>query len=286
MQLNEKNKIAKLLLKIRYFEESLDKFFEKGIIKGSYHRCIGQEAVAVGVCCNLRPEDIVVSNHRNHGHYLAFTNDFEGLLNELKGFESGVSGGRGGSQVIFGKNFFSNGILGSTVAIATGLSLSLKLKRENNCVVCFLGDGALCEGVVYESINMASLWSLPILFVVENNHIAQSALGKEILAGSITKRFEAFGIESRTIKSPDVFEIMNYSKSVLDKVKSETKPQAMIFEVSRLCPHSKGDDTRPKEVLSKISKNDPLILLRKHIPNYEVIAQEAKAEINDIIKGR
>ena len=122
--------LIKLLIKIRIFEESLDKLFEKGLIFGTYHRCIGQEATAVGITTNLSDKDYVISNHRNHGHYLSFTQDFQGLLDELKGDSKGVSRGRGGSQVIFGERFISSGILGSTISFAAGIALGLKIKNK------------------------------------------------------------------------------------------------------------------------------------------------------------
>ena len=147
--MNDVRTAAECMLRIRAFEERLDRLFEQGLVSGTYHRCIGQEATAVGVTWALdRSTDWVVSNHRNHGHYLAFTGDYAGLLSELTGREAGVSGGRGGSQVLFGERFISNGILGSTVPIATGLALGLKRRNEGGVVTCFIGDGAVEFGKV------------------------------------------------------------------------------------------------------------------------------------------
>lgn len=275
--------IAGLLVKIRLFEESLDELFKKGVIHGTYHRCIGQEATAVGICRHLDQRDFIVSNHRNHGHYLAFTNDFKGLLEELKGSADGISKGLGGSQVIFTKNFISNGILGSTVPIAVGLSFGFKLKKARNCVVCFMGDGALCEGVVYEAINMASLWSLPILFVVENNFIAQTVPIHEILAGSLPSRFEAVGVPCTVLSSTDVFEISEQAGSIIEKVRNEVRPYALIVEADRLCPHSKGDDTRSKQYVEEAKKKDPLEILKRRFNDYETIFLKARTELSRIL---
>lgn len=258
-KINSKDiKIIEKIFKIRIFEESLDKLFSEGKIFGTYHRCIGQEATAVAFTDLLdRDNDYVVSNHRNHGHYLSFTEDYKGLLKELMGKDAGVTGGRGGSQVIFGRNFLSNGIIGSTIPIATGMSFSLKIKKKKNCVVCFVGDGALGQGVVYESLNMASLYNLPILFVVEMNNIAQSTDISTITAGSFQERFKSFDIKAKKIKSSNVFSLLDTASRIIKQIKKDSKPQAIIIETERLCAHSKGDDFR-----KKINKeNDPIKVL-------------------------
>ena len=281
----EVEKIIKKMFCIRFFEESLDALFDEGSISGTYHTCLGQEATCVGVVYNLNNnKDFVVSNHRNHGHYLAFSEDYRGLLEELKGTDKGVTGGRGGSQVIFGRNFLSTGILGSTVGVATGIALGLKIKKLNACVVCFMGDGALGEGIVYESFNMASLWSLPILFVLEHNHIAQSTDIDMITAGSIKNRFECFNIETTYIKSTNVFEIIELSSKLISIVKGEIKPLSLIVDADRLGAHSKGDDDRPAEVIRNIKKDDPLLKLIPYTGRYDAIKNEAYDKIQSIIK--
>ena len=270
------------IFRIRNFEESLDKLFSEGKIFGTFHRCIGQEATAVAFTEVLDKEnDFVVSNHRNHGHYLSFTEDYWGLLNELMGKENGVTGGRGGSQVIFGKNFISNGIIGSTIPIATGISFSIKIKKKKNCVVCFIGDGAMGQGVVYESLNMASLYKLPILFVLEMNNIAQSTDIKLITAGSFQKRFESFNIKSKKIKSSNVFSLLNISSKIIKEVKKNSNPQAIIVESDRLCAHSKGDDYR-----KSINKsNDPIESLSINNKDKEKFKLSANMFISKIINN-
>ena len=138
---------------------------------------------------------MVFSNHRCHGHYLAFTDDAFGLLSEVMGKATGTCGGKGGSQHLCRGNFYSNGVLGSIVPVATGIALAEKKKGTGAVSTVFLGDGTLGEGVTYESLNMASLWQLPVLFVVENNHYAQSTPVELELAGSIAARGAAFGVE-------------------------------------------------------------------------------------------
>ena len=159
---------------IRRFEETVLEEFPRGSFYGTTHTYIGQEADAVGVLNHIQADDIVVSNHRCHGHFLAYGGDIRALFAELMGKTTGVCGGRGGSQHLHWKNFYTNGILGGTVPIATGMALAEKFKESQAITINFLGDGAFGEGVVYESLNMASLWKAPILYVIENNSIAQS----------------------------------------------------------------------------------------------------------------
>jgi TPP-dependent pyruvate/acetoin dehydrogenase alpha subunit len=182
------------MLRIRRFEEKVLAEFSSGHFRGTTHTYLGQEAIAVGVIDGLGTDDIVVSNHRSHGHFLAYGGNMHALFAELMGKSTGVCGGRGGSQHLHWNNFYSNGVLGGTSPIAAGIALSEKLRNRSTLTVLFLGDGALGEGVVYESLNMAALWSIPILFVVENNHIAQTTSIDLNLAGDITRRFDAFGI--------------------------------------------------------------------------------------------
>ncbi len=162
------------LYRIRRFEETVLENFSKGVFYGTTHTYLGQEANAVGVLRNLQAGDIVFSNHRCHGHFLAYGGDPRALFAELMGKASGVCGGRGGSQHLHWRNFYSNGVQGGIVPVATGMALAEKRKGSRAVTVAFLGDGTLGEGVVYEALNMAALWKAPILYVVENNRIAQT----------------------------------------------------------------------------------------------------------------
>ena len=174
---------------IRRFEESLLELFSLGKLAGTTHTYVGQEANAVGVIDHLeRGRDVIVSNHRCHGHYLAFTDDVDGLLGEVMGKASGVCGGKGGSQHLCSDGFYSNGVLGSTVPVATGMALAERERGSGAVTVAFIGDGTLGQGVVYESLNIASRWGLPLLVVVENNYYAQSTPSQLTLAGSIADR--------------------------------------------------------------------------------------------------
>lgn len=270
------------LYSIRRFEESVLENFPKGVFYGTTHTYLGQEADAVGVSSCLRPEDIVVSNHRCHGHFLAYGGDPRALFAELMGKSSGVCGGRGGSQHLHWRNFYSNGILGGTIPLATGMALAEKFKGSGAVTIAFLGDGALGQGVVYESLNIASLWDAPILYVVENNRIAQTTPIELALAGELTTRFSAFGIPARQLDSSDVLEIIPVAAELLDEVRAQSAPRALILHTCRFGPHSKGDDTRPPEEIARLhGGRDPLNIhgLRLTPTERAAIEAEVNAEI-------
>ena len=251
---------------IRQFEETVLAEFKRGVFSGTTHTYLGQEANAVGVLSQIQPWDIVVSNHRCHGHFLAYGGDPFSLYSELMGKTSGVCGGRGGSQHLQWRQFYSNGILGGTVPIATGMALAEKRKKSGAVVTAFMGDGTLGEGVVYEAFNMAALWDAPILFVIENNHIAQTTPTTSVLAGSIDRRLEAFGIPACELNTSDVLEILPAASRLLGEVRQGQAPRALILNTERFGPHSKGDDTRSEEHLARIHRErDPLVIHAERI---------------------
>ena len=251
--------LYRTLYLIRRFEETVLEEFPHGRFYGTTHTYIGQEADAVGVLSSIQPEDIVVSNHRCHGHFLAYGGDTRALFAELLGRKTGVCGGRGGSQHLHWKNFYTNGILGGTIPIATGMALAEKYKGSQVITVNFLGDGAFGEGVVYESLNMAALWKAQILYVVENNHIAQSTPIELNLAGKIAKRFAAFDIPCHELTTSDVLEILNIAIDLIQEVRTKSEPQALIINTNRFGPHSKGDDTRDLYTIDTVRQNfDPV----------------------------
>lgn len=257
----DNHSLYRSMYRIRRFEQTVLDNFSRGVFSGTTHTYLGQEANAVGVLSHLAPEDIVVSNHRCHGHFLAYGGEARALFAELMGKPGGVCAGRGGSQHIHWKNFYSNGILGGTAPLATGMALAEKLKNSGAIVVTFLGDGALGEGVVYEALNLASLWQVPILYVLENNHIAQTTPIELALAGSITGRFAAFNILAIELDSSDVIEIHAQAGELISQVRKFCAPRALILHTCRFGPHSKGDDTRPKAELDRLrSTRDPLTL--------------------------
>jgi len=259
---------------IRRFEETVLDNFSRGVFFGTTHTYLGQEADAVGVISNLQEEDIVFSNHRGHGHFLAYGGSPHALFAELMGKSTGVCGGRGGSQHLHWRNFYSNGVQGGILPVATGMALAEKIKGSRAVTVAFLGDGTLGEGVVYEALNMASLWNAPILFVLENNGIAQTTPTELAVAGDIPARFSAFGIPACELDISDIHSILPAAAELLEKVRGLSKPQALVIHTCRFGPHSKGDDTRSGETIERMRKTrDPLTIQATRLET------DARAEI-------
>lgn len=264
---------------IRRFEETLLDLFAQGKLVGTTHTYIGQEANGVGIIDHLDPAcDVVFSNHRCHGHYLAFTDDAFGLLSEVMGRATGVCGGKGGSQHLCNGNFYSNGVLGSIVPVATGIALAEKAKGTGAVSAVFLGDGTLGEGVTYEALNIAALWRLPVLFVVENNHYAQSTPVELELAGSIPARAEAFGVETAAIDTTDVEEVHETAGRALARIRATGEPFFLVLDTYRFSPHSKGDDNRDPAEIEERRKRDPLTVAGARFGDDERVAIEVACE--------
>ena len=252
---------------IRLFEQSLLDLFGKGVLAGTTHTCLGQEATAVGVLAALdKSRDIVFSNHRGHGHFLAYCGLVEQLYLEVFGKPGGVCGGRGGSQHLHFRNFYSNGIQGGIVPVSTGIALREKIERTGAVTVVFLGDGTLGEGVAYEAFNIASLWSLPVLFVIDDNQYAQSTPKQLQLAGSMPARLGAFGIGVDERQTTDAREVLQLARTATDAVRREVRPRGLVLHTYRLGPHSKGDDTRDPAEIKAAWARDPLEVLKPAVP--------------------
>lgn len=270
---------------IRYFEEIVLKLFSEGKLNGTTHAYIGQEANAVAIISSITNNDIVFSNHRCHGHFLTYTNNPKGLMAEMMGLESGVCGGKGGSQHLHFGNFYSNGIQGGIVANAVGAALAEKNAKTGNITIVFLGDGTLGQGIVYESLNIASLWKIPVLFVLENNYYAQSSPSKLQIAGSILKRPEAFSIKTAECTSNNVRAIYPIVKNAVNYVRKTSKPFFVILNTFRLCHHSKNDDSRPKAEIEQWMQKDPVLLGDELSPNQkESIDKQIRNEIDSIVE--
>lgn len=266
---------------VRRFEERLLELFEEGLLFGTTHCYIGQEADAVGIVNHLGAADVVFSNHRCHGHFLAYADRPDVLMAELMGRATGVVGGRGGSQHLCWGNFHSNGIQGGIVPNAVGMALAEKLKGTGGIATVFLGDGTLGQGVVYEALNMASLWSAPVLFVVEDNQWAQSTPVARELAGEMVDRGRAFGMDSGEITSTDATELHEHFGPIVEKVRRESRPHLEVIHTYRLCHHSKSDDMRPVEEVEQRRADDPLPLLASRLEarTVERLTEEARARV-------
>lgn len=264
---------------IRRFEETVLENFPKGVFAGTTHTYLGQEANAVGVISQLDPQDVVFSNHRGHGHFIAYGGDLRALFAELMGKVTGVCGGRGGSQHLHWRNFYSNGIQGGIVPAAAGMAMAEKILGTGQLAAVFLGDGTLGEGVIYESLNLASLWGAPLLLVLENNRIAQTTPIENAVAGGISARFSAFGIPAVELDTSDVQTIVPEAARLQAEIRADPRPQALILHTHRFGPHSKGDDTRTAEYLAELrARRDPLAIQAARVPLDDRLAIEAAVE--------
>ena len=274
----EERALSRMLL-IRAVEERLLSLFSEGKLFGTTHTCIGQETCAVAVVGALDLEkDIIFSTHRCHGHFLMYADDPDALIAEVMGRETGVCGGRGGSQHLCRRNFYSNGIQGGIVPVASGVALAEKVADSKAVTVCFLGDGTLGEGVIYESFNLASLWELPILFVVEHNRYAQSTPTARTTAGDVTARAEAFGIATDRRSADDPIALEAHMREVVERVRREGKPFFQVLDTYRLAAHSKGDDERHPDEVAHHRSIDPLGVLRARVPRPVSAALEEQIE--------
>src|SRR5512146_2349550 len=208
------------MLRIRLFEEQVNDLYMTARMPGLAHLYSGEEAVAVGVCSALRRDDYITSTHRGHGHCLAKGAAIDRMFAELLGKEAGYCRGKGGSMHIADQdtgNLGANAIVGGSAGIATGAALSAKMRGSGQVAVCFFGDGALGQGLLYEAMNMAALWKLPVIYVCENNQYNEYTHYSETTAGSLTVRAEAFGIPTEAINGQDVRIVHQAAVKSVDK---------------------------------------------------------------------
>lgn len=269
---------------IRRFEETVLELFERGLLNGTTHACIGQEADAVAIVEHLGHHDHMFSNHRCHGHFLARTGDAFGLIAEIMGKPDGVCGGIGGSQHLCAPGFMSNGVQGGIVPNAAGIALAKQLDGGAGLSVVFIGDGTLGEGVTYETLNVASLWKLPLVIVLEDNGWAQSTPARANLAGSICDRFAGFGLPVFEINSTDVEELHAFAERALAQAREEG-PVAIVIHTYRLCHHSKNDDNRPAEEVAARWGLDPIEIHGRRLGRSAraAIDTEVESALRDVI---
>jgi 2-oxoisovalerate dehydrogenase E1 component len=261
MKIKLNHKILKDLLRIRLVEQAFLDLFSQGKLNGTVHTCIGQELSALAFAGQIKKSDFVFSNHRCHGHFIAYTKEWRSLILELMGKKDGVCAGVGSSQHLHLLNFFSNGIQGGIMPLAAGFAFGNKLINSGNIGIVYIGDGTLGEGVVYETLNFISKKNIPLLVVCENNKYAQSTPIEISLAGSIEGRVKAFGIEfreSNTFEINDDSNILTEAKDSIDFVRETGKPLFHLVNTYRLKAHSKGDDDRDEIEIKKYERNDIL----------------------------
>jgi len=274
-----------LLLLIRHFEEALLELFARGALNGTTHTCLGQEYVPVALRTLLRDDDFVFSNHRGHGHYLARFDDPHGLLAEIMGREGAVCRGVGGSQHLFRDSYLSTGVQGESLPVAVGMALHLERRGRGQLAVAFIGDGTWGEGAVYEALNMARLWSVPLLVVVEHNGIAQTTPTGLQMAGTIAGRAAAFGIRHRRVTGCDIDAIRAELAEPIAGMRRAPQPLVVEFATHRIGPHSKGDDTRDEERVRAAREHDWYDAYRRRLPGaFEAADREQRERVARAIR--
>jgi TPP-dependent pyruvate/acetoin dehydrogenase alpha subunit len=271
-------------LTIRHFEQALLDLFAQGHIKGTVHTCLGQEYIPVALAPLLRG-DFVFSNHRGHGHYLALYRDPAGLLAEILGREGAVCRGVGGSQHVYREEgFLTTGVQGESLPVAVGVALQLRRAEPGRLAVVFTGDGTWGEGSVYEALNMARLWSVPLLVVVEHNGIAQSTPTDRQMAGTIGGRAAAFDVPHKRFESADAAHLRSIARPLIERLRVEPGPMVLEFSTVRLGPHSKGDDTRDESQLSGLRSRDwAALYARSHPAQFEEADAVARRRVESVV---
>jgi len=277
---------------IRRFEEKAGQLYGLGLIGGFCHLYIGQEAVAVGVQSALTPgKDSVITGYRDHGHMLAYGIDPKAIMAELTGRAAGISRGKGGSMHMFSvehKFFGGHGIVGAQVSIGTGLGFAHKYSDDGGVCVAYFGDGASNQGQVYESFNMAELWKLPIIFVIENNQYAMgTSVNRSSAEDQLFRRGESFRIPGLQVNGMDVLAVRGAAEEALKWVQGGNGPILLEMKTYRYRGHSMSDPAKYRsreEVQEMRERSDPIEGVKKYLEQAGVSADELKAIDQDIRK--
>ena len=264
-------KVYRTMRTIRRFEERVMEEMGTGDIPGNTHLYAGQEASAVGVCFQLKDDDYISSTHRGHGHCIAKGVDIDGMMAELFGRASGTCGGKGGSMHIadLRKGMLgANGIVAAGAPITCGAALSMKLLGSRQVAVAFAGDGAMNEGVMSESFNLAKIWNLPIVFAIEDNGFGEATANALVSAGSFTRRAESYDIPSIEVDGTDVFAVYSAAGEAVERARAGGGPTMLHIHVPRYYGHYSGDpDTyrTPEEKKAMRQERDCLINFRRRV---------------------
>ena len=277
------------MLAIRLFEERVNDLYTRALMPGLAHLYIGEEAVAVGVCAALRRDDYITSTHRGHGHCLAKGASPDLMFAELLGKKAGYCKGKGGSMHIADPdtgNLGANAIVGGSAALATGAAFSCRYLNQDRVVVCFFGEGALGQGVVYESMNLAQLWQLPILYVCENNMYNEYTHVSETTAGDVMARPRAFGLAAASVDGQDVRAVYDTVAPLVNRARSGEGPAFVAANTYRFRGHHVGDVNRDyyrtkQEEQRWVAERDPIATLGSHLIEQRVADRAALDRIHD-----
>ncbi len=286
-----KIEMLKKMYQIRHFENEVEQFIIRGMIHGTCHLYSGEEATAVGAISAIGSSDYISSTHRGHGHCIAKGADLNIMMAELLGKETGYCKGRGGSMHIADVdtgNLGANGIVGGSIGIATGAALTCRMKKNGKIVICFFGDGAANRGIFHGSLNMASIWDLPVVYLVENNMYGMSTHAKEAFnIEKISDRKCAYGIDGLTIDGNDLVEVFNTISHFGSLVRNEKGPVLVESLTYRHKGHSKSDAQvyRTKEEVNAWKARDPILRYKKLLIEEKVLTMKEDRDLEGEVAG-
>jgi acetoin:2,6-dichlorophenolindophenol oxidoreductase subunit alpha len=265
---------------VRLFEEAVDSLFARGLMHGTMHLSIGQEASAVGACAALRSTDYITSTHRGHGHCIAKGADLTRMMAELLAKQTGYCRGRGGSMHIADAktgNLGANGIVAGGIPIAAGAALAQKMQGTDRVVMCFFGDGATNEGAFHEALNLASIWDLPVVFVCENNKYGMSfSTEKSMKVARISDRASAYAIPGYTVEGNDVDEVFKVAREAVERARRGEGPTLIENITYRWKGHSKSDKNlyRTREEIEDWKERDPIEAFEERVIDKGILTRD------------
>lgn len=273
------------MYRIRAFEEKVDILFMRGEVHGTTHLSIGEEATATGALAALRPDDFITSTHRGHGHCIAKGADINLMMAELLGKETGYCRGRGGSMHIAdvkSGNLGANGVVGGGIPVATGVGLSMKMQKDSRVCLCFFGDGASNEGTFHESINMAAIWDLPVIYLCENNQYGMSMSTRRSMRNeTIAQRAVAYGIPGERVDGMDVFAVYGAVAKAVARARAGQGPSLIEALTYRYKGHSKSDQNRyrTRDEIRSWQKRDSIQRLAATLLERAIISEQEMKQI-------
>jgi len=279
----EKTKLVDMyrrMLQIRFFEEKVFELYGQNLVPGTIHLYAGEEAVAVGVCANLRPDDYITSTHRGHGHCIAKGADMSKVMAEILGKKTGYCKGKGGSMHIADFNIGMLGataVVGAGIPIAAGAGLSIKLRGTDHVVACFFGEGASNQGTFHEGINMAAVWRLPVVFVCENNLYAMGTRQSLVMAvENIADRAVAYGIPGVSVDGNDVLAVYEAASEAVKRARKSEGPTLIECKTYRQKGHSRFDPAayRPKGEVEEWLRKDPILHFKAKLIEMNALTDE------------